>query len=245
MVLSGAIVSPDAFAGKVELTTYYPAPYGEYKNLKSTEDASFATTSGTVKVGSFLEMTSPSTDTNFYLRNTDGTAQQRIALGDAAGGVGQGLAIQGSTNSGGSWQSCAYFSTMTGDLSSTFYGPVNVGTAGAPGTVNAGSFLYFSDARLKENVVPVSDALEKIERLTGVNFVFKNNPGVKRLGLIAQDVEPVVPEIVSTQADGMKSVDYAALTGLLIEGMKAQQREIDALKERVAKLEAPEHPSDV
>ena len=45
-------LAPSAYAGKVELTTYYPSPYGEYKNLSTTENAAFASASGTVKVGS-------------------------------------------------------------------------------------------------------------------------------------------------------------------------------------------------
>ena len=50
--LTALIFSPATlFAGKIELTTYYPAPYGEYKNLTSTQDASFATTSGKVGIG--------------------------------------------------------------------------------------------------------------------------------------------------------------------------------------------------
>jgi len=51
LVISIFMITPSAYAGKVELTTYYPAPYGEYKTLKSTQDASFATTSGNVGIG--------------------------------------------------------------------------------------------------------------------------------------------------------------------------------------------------
>jgi hypothetical protein len=104
------------------------------------------------------------------------------------------------------------------------------------GTITAGSHMYPSDMRLKENIVPVTGSLEKIERLTGVNFSFKNQPGEKRLGLLAQNVEAVVPEIVRTQADGMKSVDYAPLTALLIEGMKEQQQEINTLREELGRV---------
>ena len=80
--------------------------------------------------------------------------------------------------------------------------------------------------------------LQKIERLEGVNFTFKDQPGEKRLGLLAQNVEPVVPEVVRTQSNGMKSVDYASLTALLIEGMKEQQREIRALGEELDQVKA-------
>ena len=57
LVILAFIIIPTAFAGRVDLTTYYPSPYGEYQNLKSTEDSYFATTSGNVGIGT----TSPST----------------------------------------------------------------------------------------------------------------------------------------------------------------------------------------
>ncbi|MFA5159584.1 MAG: hypothetical protein WC484_03650, partial [Candidatus Omnitrophota bacterium] len=49
--VSTVVFASTAFAGRVDLTTYYPAPYGEYKNLKSTEGSNFATTSGNVGIG--------------------------------------------------------------------------------------------------------------------------------------------------------------------------------------------------
>jgi hypothetical protein len=51
-------MAPAAYAGKVELTTYYPAPYGEYKEIKTTENAKFAQTSGNVEVGADANPTS-------------------------------------------------------------------------------------------------------------------------------------------------------------------------------------------
>ena len=98
--------------------------------------------------------------------------------------------------------------------------------------------MYNSDMRLKENIVPLAGSLDKIGRLTGVNFNFKSHPGEKRLGFLAQEVETVVPEIVRTQPDGMKSVDYPSLTALLIEGMKEQQQEINTLREELDRVKA-------
>jgi len=77
-------------------------------------------------------------------------------------------------------------------------------------------------------------------KLQGVTYEWKKRKDTKvqkgrQLGLIAQDVEKVVPEIVTTNTNGFKSVGYAYLAALLIEGMKEQQKQIDTLKNLLAK----------
>jgi hypothetical protein len=95
-------------------------------------------------------------------------------------------------------------------------------------SVTANSFIY-SDARLKENIAPLSSALAKIQKINGVSFDWKKD-GAHDIGVIAQNVEAVVPELVYTDADGIKSVKYANMVALLIEAVKEQQAEIDSLK---------------
>ena len=107
------------------------------------------------------------------------------------------------------------------------------------GTVTASAFLYASDRTLKENIAPLEDSVNKLSHITGVSFTWR--PGTPKagqsdIGVIAQDVEKVVPEAVHTDDTGAKSVDYARLVPLLISAMNEQQREIDALKARVAEL---------
>jgi hypothetical protein len=100
-----------------------------------------------------------------------------------------------------------------------------------------------SDLRLKDEIVPLSGALETVRRMRGVTFRWKHDagtdPGAPRrrdLGLIAQDVEVVVPEAVHTGRDGYKSLDYAKLTAVLVEAIKEQQADLAALREEVAAL---------
>ncbi len=69
----------------------------------------------------------------------------------------------------------------------------------------------------------------------GVHAEF-NFPEGKQIGVIAQDVEKIVPELVQTAADGIKSVDYVKMIPVLIEAMKEQQKMIDALKAEVELL---------
>lgn len=101
-----------------------------------------------------------------------------------------------------------------------------------------GGFYYASDRRLKTDIAPLSSALDNILKLQGVSFTWKDS-GKKSVGLIAQDVEKVYPELVGTNpTTGMKSVEYGNLVAPLIEAVKAQQKEIDALKQEVADLKA-------
>ena len=107
-----------------------------------------------------------------------------------------------------------------------------------------GSIHDVSDIRLKENIVPLENAIEKV---SSINSIYFNNKGeseeMREVGVIAQEVEKVLPEVVSENAEGYKSVDYTKLTPLLIEAVKEQQKVIEALNKRIEKLEqsiAPE-----
>jgi hypothetical protein len=103
------------------------------------------------------------------------------------------------------------------------------------GTIRAtGNVIAFSDARVKENIKTIDSALEKVNKLRGVEF---NKIGEEKtcIGVIAQEVEEVLPEVVETDDNGMKAVAYGNMVGLLIEAMKEQQKQIDELK---AKLES-------
>ncbi|VVB83410.1 Chaperone of endosialidase [uncultured archaeon] len=115
-----------------------------------------------------------------------------------------------------------------GDCSGTGTG---TGTLLTSTSVSSGSFLYTSDKSLKTNIVPISNALEKLQQLNGVSFNWKAT-GRADDGLIAQDVEKDFPELVSTDSAGLKSVEYGNLVGVLVEAIKEQQKQIDELKSR-------------
>lgn len=93
-----------------------------------------------------------------------------------------------------------------------------------------------SDIRLKKDITPLHDSLLKILQLRGVNYYFRSDSKFgemakdKQLGVIAQEVEPIVPEVISKDSDGYESVDYGKLSALLIEGMKEQQKQLEAEK---------------
>ena len=111
------------------------------------------------------------------------------------------------------------------------------------GDINAsGDIIAFSssDERLKENVTPISDPIEKLSKIGGYEFDWKDNDEYSHtghdVGVIAQEIEQVLPDIVATRDDGYKAVKYEKLTALLIEVTKSQQAQIDELTLKVEQL---------
>ncbi len=105
------------------------------------------------------------------------------------------------------------------------------------GRVLATGFLYSSDRRLKDNITPLAGSLEKIMKLSGYSYTWKST-GTADIGIIAQEVETVYPDLVHTDASGTKSVEYANLIAPMIEAMKSQQREIEELRIAVRALQS-------
>ncbi|MBY0427794.1 MAG: tail fiber domain-containing protein [Alphaproteobacteria bacterium] len=98
-------------------------------------------------------------------------------------------------------------------------------------------FIYSSDERLKKNIVPLEDSLKKIMMLKGHAFEWKRNDE-KTIGLIAQEVQAVYPELVNKGTDGMLGVDYGKLIAPVIEAIKELKKENDELKVQVQELKA-------
>lgn len=108
------------------------------------------------------------------------------------------------------------------------------------GSAAASAFYYTSDRNLKKDIVSLDseDALAGVLKLQGVSFKWKDSKSGTgaQIGLVAQDVEKVYPELVNQNDAGIKSVEYGNLVAPLIEAIKAQQRQIDELKAEVAAL---------
>jgi hypothetical protein len=103
------------------------------------------------------------------------------------------------------------------------------------GEVHGSHFYQSSDESLKDNVTIIENPVEKIKNLRGVYFNWKDD-GKKDIGLIAQEIEDVFPEIVNTNGDGIKSVAYSNLVSVLVEAVKEQQDKIDIQEERIDDL---------
>jgi hypothetical protein len=112
------------------------------------------------------------------------------------------------------------------------------GTAGRLDASNDVVAFSTSDSRFKENVKPIKNALEKIESVGGYTFDWKSDPELVKLhgftghdvGVIAQEIESILPEVIRTRDNGYKAVKYEKIVALLIQAVKE-------LSEKVTKLE--------
>jgi hypothetical protein len=171
-----------------------------------------------------------------------GPGSNDILLG--AGDAGSNVGIQNSLSVGGSVQAASYNNQIT-----TTGGSVQIITSDGsnpPGSfqlhsvtaglgaifnvdVKAPDFIATSDVRTKNSIVTVDSALDKVMKMRGVFFERNTEPGERRVGVIAQEVEEILPEVVHTDKDGIKSVSYGSIIGLLIEAIKEQQEIIKKL----------------
>lgn len=138
---------------------------------------------------------------------------------------------------------------------------INIGVGTAPsyklhvnGRIKSDGINETSDARLKKNIATIDSALEKLTQLRGVTFNWKANENKDRyfetteqIGVIAQEIELVFPQLVYTDKQGFKSVDYSKLSAILIEALKdlfakmqnmktEHQQSIEALEQKNTQL---------
>jgi hypothetical protein len=165
---------------------------------------------------------------------SSGTMTMSGTLAVGSGGTGSSSASGARTNLGLDTNSSVQFSAFGAGTS-----------AGTNGTIRAsGDITAFatSDFRLKTNIVPISNPLQKLKRVRGVTFdwtdeYLKKNGGedgyfIRKndVGVIAQEIEKVLPEVVAEREDGTKAVKYDRIVSLLIEAVKELSAEVEALK---------------
>lgn len=114
-----------------------------------------------------------------------------------------------------------------------YIGNGQAGADGAFGAVHASGFFKESDVRLKSNITPLNHTLNQICNIPTVEFDMHDK---HQIGTVAQDLENNFAEIVNTDSDGMKSVDYCMLGVVAIEGVKLLRQEIEDLKKQIQEL---------
>jgi hypothetical protein len=146
---------------------------------------------------------------------------QRFVISHTVNSQDATFCIDGSTSS---------FNVGIGNLSPSYKLDVN-------GTIRAFSLIQTSDQRLKENIKLIDGALSKISSLDGVSYTFNPSklasrtlPEGEQIGILAQQVQKIYPNLVSEDSDGYLSVDYLSLIPLLIEGIKELNTQIEELK---------------
>jgi hypothetical protein len=145
----------------------------------------------------FPSITSPSTEVIKATNDTTTSALYPVMV-SAAGG--QAAKVTTTTNK-------LEFDATTGSLTTT-------------------NFNTLSDARKKENIETITNSLEKVLSLRGVSYTLKDT-GQESIGVIAQEIEKIIPEVVQTNENGEKTVSYGNIIGLLIEAIKELKKEID------------------
>jgi hypothetical protein len=186
---------------------------GENKNASNTISISFgargyaSSTATDVKFGA-----------NFSITQDTATAYARLATNETIGSMSGNWSIVANGN--------AYFE----------------GTIYATGDI-AG--YQSSDKRLKKNIKPISHPIDKIKKITGYTFTWresyykdKSPDFIKKndVGVIAQEVQEILPEVVHTRKNGVLAVDYSKIVPLLIEAIKEQQIQIEELRNAIANL---------
>jgi hypothetical protein len=105
-----------------------------------------------------------------------------------------------------------------------------------------GTLTQNSDERFKQDITPINNALDKVMQLNGYEYHWKpelQRDSALQIGLIAQNVEKVLPQLVATDKEGTKSVAYQNMVPVLIEAMKMQQQQIQKLEAKIQALTAP------
>ena len=177
-----------------------------------------------------------------------GSATGNITLatqttGDYVASLVQGTGVTITNNSGENATPTIAIGQAVGTSSNVQFGSIGVGTAasGVSGEIRATGDIvafYSSDERLKENIQPIQNAVDKINQMGGYNYDWKegfetiHSHKGHDLGVIAQEVQSVLPEVVTERETGYLAVDYVKLVPVLIEAIKELSAKIDRLENK-------------
>ena len=166
-----------------------------------------------------------------------GTARTNLGLGSAATTAASAYATsaQGTkadTAHGWGDHGTEGYTTYTSNQATNTSSAVNFSSVTATGDIVAYSS---SDRRLKDNIQPIPDALQKIEEIGGYEFDWNDNQDTFEghdIGVIAQEIEAVAPELVATRDNGYKAVKYDKLTAILIQAVKELSAKVKELENK-------------
>ena len=127
----------------------------------------------------------------------------------------------------------AGFTTFTSNQATDTTSTVQFGLVRSTGDVVA---FFSSDKRLKDNLTPLSNSLEKVSKLTGYEFDWNDKQDVYEghdIGVVAQEVEEVFPDLVEDRPNGYKAVNYEKLSAVLLSAVKELKQEVEELKQKI------------
>jgi len=142
-----------------------------------------------------------------------------------------------------------YIRAVTGNVGIGTSAPnylLQVGDAGDGSEARANAWNTLSDKKYKDDIEPIDNGSEVVNKLQGVTYKWKVNEQ-QSAGFIAQDLEKVLPNLVSTDSAGIKSIEYSGIIPYVVEAVKAQKNEIADLQERVTNTpqSSPTIPTDI
>jgi hypothetical protein len=189
----------------------------------------FVQKSGDTMTGTLNIFNQTNTNSNIELKPQTSTKGSFIDI-TAGDGTDYGLRLVKWSKAG-----AAYITTKTSTMKIRTVNTDAITIDTDQNTTFHGNITVSSDERLKSNIKPLEDSLSKLMNIRGVSYVKKasNQP---EIGVIAQEVEKQYPELIRNRDDGMKTVNYNGLIGVLIESVKQLSSEIDILKAETHRL---------
>lgn len=176
----------------------------------------------------------------FYATTTGNTTSDSVGVsGNSSSATGRNFGVSGAATTPSSGTNYGVYGYASNSGTGAAYAGYFFGNVHVNGSITySGSISDTSDIRLKENIVPLENAGEKISALKAIYFNNKGeSPNNREVGVIAQDVEKVLPELVSLNKDGYMAVDYTKLAPVLIEAVKDLMAENKQLKQRLDAME--------
>ena len=215
------------YAGYSNTTGHYNTFLGDYAGVSNTT-GNYNTFLGD-SAGYFNTTGNFNTFLGDYAGYSNTTGYRNVFLGYQAG-----------YNETGSDRLYIHNSDSTSPL---IYGDFNGRTIQINGSLNIADASAASDISFKRDIKPLEGSLEKVTSLKGVSFAWRTDQypekgfrDGRQIGLIAQDVEKVLPELVKTDKDGKKSLSYDKLTAVLVEAVKAQEARLEKQAAEIAEL---------
>ena len=203
-------------------------------SFTNTETGSYSPTNGDIYYNSSTNLFMGYRDGAWIAFESQGAGLASI-LEDTTPQLGGNLDLNSNNISGSGNINTVGSLTLTGNITAA---QITGSTLNTSGAITAGGDItafFSSDERLKDNITPLSDAINKINQIGGYEFDWNSDSSHSGhdVGVIAQEIEKVLPEVVTTRDNGYKAVRYEKIVALLIQAVKEQQLQIDELKSKL------------
>jgi hypothetical protein len=214
--------------------------------ITNLANVSFATTIaansvalGTDTTGDYVGSMTAGTGITVGTATGEGSTPVITNTGVTSNVAGTGVTVSGATGAVTISIGQAVATSSNVQFNSLGVGMAASATAGRIDATNDVVAFSSSDIRFKENIVPIENALDKISKISGNTYDWKAENKIEHgyegndVGVIAQEIEAVLPQLVQTRESGFKAVKYDKLVALLIQGIKEQQLQIEELKAKI------------